>query len=341
VQNSWLWLCFFVSCYFYGTQLNPLLLISGIAGPLAVIAATPAARLAALSRHAPVLFWGSLAAAVLIVLHQLFLSTSPGTSFFPSLILACLPLWAVTVALLKDPWRFWVGVSVVVAAFAASSAAEFVWLKQRAHAPFLDPANYLTLLYLVAIPWVVLGLKRGLSNELVISPYASALALMVAPRAAAENLQLLDEQGVLGRFGYYDAVDYTRTRLPRDKSHAPVPVYMAHHSGMTFLSLAHALKDQPMQRRFMANPWLKSTELLLQERAPTQVEPVYPHAAEARGFRATLANMDPKDPTLWRAVWTQASTGGREAPSRLLTIRAKQRGDSVRVVVWLRYASGP
>jgi len=80
---------------------------------------------------------------------------------------------------------------------------------------------------------------------------------------------------------------------------------------------------------------------LVDDLEPAAVAEHYTHAAEARGFRATLANMDPKDPTLWRAVWTQASTGGREAPSRLLTIRAKQRGDSVRVVVWLRYASGP
>lgn len=127
-----------------------------------------------------------------------------------------------------------------------------------------------------------LGLKRGLSSDLVIAPYASALGLMVMPREAAQNLQRLAAEGVLGRYGFFEAVDYTRSRLSRSQERIVVPLYMAHHSGMTLLSLAYALLDRPMQRRFMANPWMKSTELLLQERTPREVDPVYPHAAEAR-----------------------------------------------------------
>ncbi|MDH3582842.1 MAG: cyclic beta 1-2 glucan synthetase [Phycisphaerae bacterium] len=127
-----------------------------------------------------------------------------------------------------------------------------------------------------------LGLKRGLSDDLVVAPYASAMGLMVLPTEATRNLQRLAGDGMAGRYGLYEAVDYTRSRLGRGQNCIPVRLYMAHHSGMTLLSLAHALLDQPMPKRFMRNPWMKAAELLLQERAPRDVEPVYPHAVEAR-----------------------------------------------------------
>src|SRR5207253_1438470 len=95
-----------------------------------------------------------------------------------------------------------------------------------------------------------LGLKRGLADDLVIAPYASAMALMVAPEAACENLRLLAEGGMLGAFGFYEAIDYTAARLPRGKGRVTVRSYMAHHQAMTFLSLVHLLVDRPMQRRF-------------------------------------------------------------------------------------------
>ena len=65
-----------------------------------------------------------------------------------------------------------------------------------------------------------LGLKRGLSEDLVIAPYASALALMVAPEAACVNLQRLAAEGLAGRFGLYEAVDYTPARVPRGQASA-------------------------------------------------------------------------------------------------------------------------
>ena len=113
-----------------------------------------------------------------------------------------------------------------------------------------------------------LGLKRGLAEDLVIAPYASALALMVAPREACENLQRLASEGRTGAFGYYEAVDYTPTRLPPDETSVTIRSFMAHHQGMSLLALVNLLRNYPMQRRFMACPLLKAADLLLQERVP-------------------------------------------------------------------------
>ena len=85
-----------------------------------------------------------------------------------------------------------------------------------------------------------LGLKRGLAEDLVIAPYASALALMVAPEEACLNLQRLAAEGLEGPFGLYEAIDYTPSRLPRGQSSAVVRSYMAHHQGMSLLSLAYS-----------------------------------------------------------------------------------------------------
>ncbi len=125
-----------------------------------------------------------------------------------------------------------------------------------------------------------LGFKRGLADDLVIAPYASVMALMVAPEAAVANLQLLARQGLLGAQGFYEAVDYTPTRLPRGKKSIVIRSYMAHHQGMSFLSLAYLLLDRPMQRRFLGDPALRATELLLHERVPRTVA-IYPHPADA------------------------------------------------------------
>jgi cellobiose phosphorylase len=120
-----------------------------------------------------------------------------------------------------------------------------------------------------------LGLKRGLAEDLVIAPYATALALMVAPREACENMQRLATEGREGPYGFYEAVDYTPSRLPPDKTSATVESFMAHHQGMSLLALDNLLRDYPMQRRFMACPWLKATDLLLQERVPRTAASVF------------------------------------------------------------------
>ncbi|QTN34381.1 cyclic beta 1-2 glucan synthetase [Akkermansiaceae bacterium] len=119
-----------------------------------------------------------------------------------------------------------------------------------------------------------LGLKRGLAEDLVIAPYASAMALMVAPRESCENLQRLAADGLAGEYGFYEAVDYTPTRLPPGKTSATIQSYMVHHQGMSLLALDNLLLDDPMQRRFMACPMLKAADLLLQERVPKAVATV-------------------------------------------------------------------
>jgi cyclic beta-1,2-glucan synthetase len=128
-----------------------------------------------------------------------------------------------------------------------------------------------------------LGLKRGLSEDLVVAPYATALALMVAPEHACENLERLSREGVAGEYGFYEAVDYTPSRLPRGQSRALVQSYMAHHQGMSLLALDWLLVGRPMQRRFESDPRFRATTLLLQERLPkaTAFHPHTPEVSEA------------------------------------------------------------
>ena len=113
-----------------------------------------------------------------------------------------------------------------------------------------------------------LGLKRGLEEDAVIAPYASVMSLMVAPGKACENLELLYKKGVHGQYGLYEAIDYTVSRLQPGQSNAIVYSYMAHHLGMSLLSVSYLLHDKPMQRLFESEPQFKATLLLLQERIP-------------------------------------------------------------------------
>ena len=113
-----------------------------------------------------------------------------------------------------------------------------------------------------------LGLKRGLAASTVVAPYATALAAMVEPRAAVANFLRLAGAGADGRYGYYEALDYTPRRLPAGQAVVIVRAYMAHHQGMTIVALANALMDGVMRSRFHAEPQVEATELLQQERAP-------------------------------------------------------------------------
>ncbi len=130
-----------------------------------------------------------------------------------------------------------------------------------------------------------LGLKRGLGQDLVIAPYASMMALMVAPDAACQNLQRLTELGFSGQYGLYEAIDYTPSRIPRGQDHAVVRSFMAHHQGMGFLALDYLLRDQPMQKRFVADAEFQATLLLLQERIP-RTGVFHPHEVETSDTRA-------------------------------------------------------
>ena len=113
-----------------------------------------------------------------------------------------------------------------------------------------------------------LGFKRGLSDDLVISPYSTIMALMVSPESAFQNLRLLKESGFESKYGFYEAIDYTPSRLSRKQTHSVVKSFMAHHQGMSFLSLSYLLLERPMQNRFETDVQIKSTLLLLQEKIP-------------------------------------------------------------------------
>ena len=113
-----------------------------------------------------------------------------------------------------------------------------------------------------------IGFKRGLGEDLVISPYSTIMALMVSPKEAYKNLQVLKEEGFESSYGFYEAIDYTASRLLRKQKKVIVKSFMAHHQGMSFLSIAYLLLDKPMQKRFESEVHLKSALLLLQERIP-------------------------------------------------------------------------
>jgi len=113
-----------------------------------------------------------------------------------------------------------------------------------------------------------LGLQRGLSQELVVAPYAAALALTVLPKTAAANLRAMAERGWLTGYGFYEAVDYTPARQRPGETCTIVRSYMSHHQGMSLLAFGHALLGRPLQRRFESHPPFQATLLLLQERVP-------------------------------------------------------------------------
>ena len=124
-----------------------------------------------------------------------------------------------------------------------------------------------------------LGLNRGLEDNLVIAPYASMMALMILPEKAVANLQVLAKKGLEGEYGFYEAVDYTASRMPRGKTSVIIESFMVHHQGMGLLSLAYVLLDKPMQQRFTAELRFQATLLLLQERIP-RATIFYAHTAD-------------------------------------------------------------
>ncbi len=136
-----------------------------------------------------------------------------------------------------------------------------------------------------------LGLKRGLAEDLVIAPYASVLALMVAPEEACLNLQRLAADGVVGRFGYFEAIDYTPARQRRGQTRTLVRSFMAHHQGMSLLALAYLVLERPMQRRFESEPLFQAIMLLLQERIPKDTT-LFSHTAQLAGVRSAWGDAD-------------------------------------------------
>ena len=128
-----------------------------------------------------------------------------------------------------------------------------------------------------------LGLKRGLTEDLVVAPYATGLGALIEPQAAVLNFARLSNAGASGRFGFREAIDYTPRRLPEGASSATVNSYMAHHQGMLLVALGNVLNGSVMVERFHRDPIVQATELLLQERMPRDVLVARPRAEEVKG----------------------------------------------------------
>jgi cellobiose phosphorylase len=119
------------------------------------------------------------------------------------------------------------------------------------------------------VPW--LGLKRGLVEDTVVSPYSTLLALQIDPESAAQNIVYLKEEGLEGAYGFYEAADYTPERLMIDDKRSIIREFMAHHQGMGFMAINNFLHDFIMQKRFFEDPAMYASRFLLQEPIPSAV----------------------------------------------------------------------
>ena len=119
------------------------------------------------------------------------------------------------------------------------------------------------------IPW--LGLKRGLNDSMVVSPYSSLMCLQYAPKKVYHNIKLLRKYNSYSNFGFYEAIDFTKTHIGKNKKYEVVKTYMAHHQGMILTSINNYINDGIIQTRFHENPNIDAAEILLKERIPLAV----------------------------------------------------------------------
>jgi cyclic beta-1,2-glucan synthetase len=148
-----------------------------------------------------------------------------------------------------------------------------------------------------------LGLKRGLADNLVVAPYATALASMIDPRAAARNFERLEAMGARGRYGFYESLDFTPARIPDDKRAVIVRAFMAHHQGMTISAIADTLMDGVMRTHFHNEPIIQATELLLQERVPRDVTATPPSVS----MSSTKVH-EIERPSVWQSASPHSAT---------------------------------
>ncbi|MFZ1411178.1 MAG: glucoamylase family protein [Micropruina sp.] len=149
-----------------------------------------------------------------------------------------------------------------------------------------------------------LGLVQRLADNLVIAPYATGLAAMIRPSAAVENFRRLAGLGARGRYGYYEALDFTRPRLAEDQEFAIVRSFMAHHQGMTIVAIHQVIHDGLMCDRFHREPIVRATELLLQEQAPQFVPVTHARSEEGQATPTVRAVIPSAERTLTGATAT-------------------------------------
>jgi cyclic beta-1,2-glucan synthetase len=151
-----------------------------------------------------------------------------------------------------------------------------------------------------------LGLKRGLAKDMVISPYSTFMALQVDFKNSMKNLRLMRDKGINGRYGLYEALDYTNTRVPYQQAFSVVKSYMAHHMGMSLLSINNILSRNKIQERFHREPIIRSVELLLQEQIPLKeytFNPIIEEVKEEESF--IVSNTQGEKPKIYRTSNTK------------------------------------
>ncbi|MCS4481430.1 hypothetical protein JQ035_19315 [Clostridium botulinum] len=135
-----------------------------------------------------------------------------------------------------------------------------------------------------------IGIKRGLSKDLVISPYSTVLALQKDVIGSIENINRLIDCELLDKYGFYEAVDYTKNRIPKGKSKAIIKSFMVHHQGMSLMALNNTLNNNILQNRFHNKPEVKATELLLQERENNRI--IYDRSIKKYNTELKLHDID-------------------------------------------------
>ncbi|TMV52653.1 glycosyl transferase family 36 [Paenibacillus mesophilus] len=126
-----------------------------------------------------------------------------------------------------------------------------------------------------------LGFQRGLENDLVLAPYAAIMALPFRLRDSLDSLNRMEGMDAVGKYGFYEAIDCTAGRMPADRSHVVIRSFMAHHLGMSLLTIGNMLLSRTMIDRFHADKRVQAAELLLQERIPERPAIVKDTAAPA------------------------------------------------------------
>ena len=135
-----------------------------------------------------------------------------------------------------------------------------------------------------------MAVSRDLSADLVVSPYSTFLSLLVDPKSALANIRKMKELGWLGMYGFYESADYTPSRVKSPGEFAIAYCWLAHHQGMSLISVANVLCDGSSQRRFHSEPMVAATERLLHEKAPRTSEFEASAAAEAEAARKGKEN---------------------------------------------------
>ncbi|WCP12161.1 Cyclic beta-(1,2)-glucan synthase NdvB [Sphingobium sp. AntQ-1] len=179
-----------------------------------------------------------------------------------------------------------------------------------------------------------LGLRRGLARDLVVAPYATVLALAARTVLAVRNLRDLAGLGMLGRYGFYEAADFTPERVPEGERFAIVRSYMAHHHGMSMAALGNALCGDMFVRWFHADPHIRTIDLLLNERIPWELPPEISRI-ELRELQPVAEGAIPR-----LQPWNPGSIGGSTALHAIgngrLTSRLAANGGGG--LYWQRYA---